>query len=129
MSSGRYLVETSAFIARSTGLGVLTLPLDPSRRPSGGELLVRPDTDAAVPYVGPMNGLVVALLAPFPMLFARLSDPVGAFLRFGTTSGVALRRGLGLAFLLLAPRRPLPVAVLIPASTATIRGDMFWPCA
>ena len=81
-----------------------------------------------------MYGLVVTPLSPLLPTLDDLRSLLGPpapptlmvfFLRIGP-SGVGFRSGLGRVFLELAPRRPLPVAVLWPASplpVAIIRGD------
>ena len=81
-----------------------------------------------------MYGLVVTLLNPLlptlELLCSLLALPASpvliVFFRRMGPSGVGFSSGLGRVFLLPAPLRPLPMAVLCPASPlplATILGD------
>lgn len=81
-----------------------------------------------------MYGLVVTLLSPLlptlddlRSLFGPPAPPaLTVFFRLSGPSWVGFSSGLGLVFLLPAPLRPLPAAVLCPASPlplATILGD------
>lgn len=120
--------DGASCIARSTGLGVLLLPLECSGDGLVVVVVVEPVVgviaeNGTTPYpdVGPKNGLVVVLLLPpLPMLELR----PGAFFFRTAESGVGLRSGLGRAFFPPAPRFPLPAPVLCPASVGPRRGDM-----